>query len=182
VLEPDRTGHSALLFSALLGSEVNTRPTASVPWWVQALDLCTLGLAIVGLSLLIWKGPRFPLGPWVVSLRSPWRLLAWAAGVGILRHILFLRPALPNRLWAPLIAFVRLAVRWRPPTPRDVWTHVSGLKRSPALRAAITPFLTSRVRVLLVGALAVASIGYPPDASGAPGRQCLPELDGSGTP
>jgi len=152
-----------LLFSALLGFEVNTRPTASVPWWVQALDLGTLGLAIVGLSLLIWKGPRFPLGPWVVSLRSPWRLLAWAAGVGILRHILFLRPALPYRLWASLIAFVRLAVRWRPPTPRDVWTDVSGLKRSPALRAAITPFLTSRGAVLLVGALAVASIGYPPD-------------------
>src|SRR5512139_459831 len=82
------------------GSVANTRPTASVPWWVHVLDLLTLGLATACTSLLIWTGPRFVLGPWTVSIRSPWRVLVWAGAIAAVRHVLFLHPSLPERLVA----------------------------------------------------------------------------------
>ena len=148
----------------------NTRATARVPWWVQVLDLLTLGLTIACVGLTVWRGPRFALGPWIVSIRSPWRLVIWAAGIALARHILFVRPSLPVRLWTVTIQLWALAVRlgraaaqWRPPSPGTAWKRVIGLARSPDLRAVFVPFLASRSAVLLVGALAVATIGFPPD-------------------
>jgi hypothetical protein len=44
-----------------------------------------------------------------------------------------------------------------------VWARAVAAVRSPDLRAVIVPFLASRGAVLLVGALAVATLGYPPD-------------------
>ena len=141
----------------------NTRSHAPVPWWVQVLDLLTLVLAIIGIGLMVWKGPRVALGPWVVSIRSPWRPLLWAAGFGTLRHLLFLRPSLPERLWAQPVRLFRAVSRWRPPSPGALWAGAVAAVRSPDLRAVIVPFLASRGAVLLVGALAVATLGYPPD-------------------
>jgi hypothetical protein len=134
-----------------------------VPWWVQVLDLLTVGIVIAGASLIAWRGLRFVLGPWVVSIRSPWRLLVWAAGVGALRHLLFLRPSLPERLWVLPVGLVRAASGWRPPSPGAAWTRAVAAVRSPDLRAVVLPFLASRGAVLVVGALAVATLGYPPD-------------------
>jgi hypothetical protein len=141
----------------------DTRATASVPWWVQVLDLCTVSVIIAGVSLFIWQGPRFALGPWMVSVRSPWRLLVWALAVGTLRHFLVLRPSLPERLWVLPVGLIRTVARWRPPSPGAAWLRVVAAVRSPDLRAVVAPFVASRGVVLLVGALAVAILGYPPD-------------------
>jgi hypothetical protein len=76
---------------------------------------------------------------------------------------MFLHPSLPARLWALPASLARVVARWRPPSPGVVWKRTIGLVRSPDLRAVIAPFVASRAAVLLVGALAVATIGYPPD-------------------
>ncbi len=148
----------------------NTRATASVPWWVRALDLLTLVLLLAGVGLAMWRGPRFSLGPWLVSIRSPWRLVVWGGVIALVRHVLFRRPSLPGGLWsaagkawAAASGAGRAVARWRPPSPRIAWKRAVTALRSPYLRAVVAPFLASRFAVLLVGALAVAAIGFPPD-------------------
>lgn len=53
-------------------------------------------------------------------------------------------------------------MRGRPPSPRVLAGRTVGVARSQELRVVIVPFLASRGAVLLVGALAVATIGFPP--------------------
>jgi hypothetical protein len=145
------------------GTVTDTRAPGPVPWWVNVLDLATLGLVVVALSLLFWTGPRVSLGFAVVSVRSPWRILAWAAGVGALRHLLFLRAPSPLRLWAAALASVQSTSSPGALSPGRWRADTLGLVRSPAARSVATIFVLSRCAVLLAGYLAVVAIGYPAD-------------------
>lgn len=109
------------------------------PRTVAVADIVT-GLAIVlAAGVAIGGGFRFWLGDVRVSVTSPARLLAAALVVAGVRHWLHPRPSLLSRA---LSATTRLtsSVHWR-----AVW---------PA-------FAVTRATVLVVGLLAVLTIGYP---------------------
>ncbi|MCX6543391.1 MAG: mannosyltransferase family protein [Acidobacteria bacterium] len=139
------------------------RINAPVPWWATCLDLLTVALCVVGVMLATSGGLRFRLGPAIVSIRSPWRLFLWAAGVAVLRHLLFRKQPLPVLIWTAIRRAAHSAFQWRPPNPRTLWVRFVGLSRSSAVRGAVFPFVASRGAVLLAGYLAVVAIGYPID-------------------
>ncbi|MDA1093375.1 MAG: hypothetical protein O3A25_08950 [Acidobacteria bacterium] len=80
------------------------------------------------------------LGP--LSVGEPWRALIVLLALGGLRHARVRTPSLAQRLWAGL------TVRWCSEAFQAVWPIV----------------LVTRLSVLLVGYLAVVSIGYPEGA------------------
>ena len=141
----------------------DAREPGPVPGWVNVLDLATLGLVAMTVGLLFWTGPRFSLGFAVVSMRSPWRVLAWAAGIGVLRHLLYRAAPSPLRLWAAAVALARSLLSRGVLSPRRWRAAALDLCRSPATRSGATAFVVSRCAVLLAGYLAVIAIGYPPD-------------------
>jgi hypothetical protein len=111
---------------------------SSCPWWAQALDVVGAALVVTAVAWLARGGPRITSGSLSVLVQSPLRVLAWAAGVITLRHLLLRRPALPARLFA----------------------GVRTLARAGSLRAALAPFVASRTAVLLAAYLALVTIGY----------------------
>ncbi len=110
----------------------------SCPWWVQALDLVSVALVVMAAVLVVRTGFRITTGSLSISIHSPWQVLAWAAGVITLRHLLLRRPALPVRLLAAVMT----------------------LARSRSLRAVSAPFVASRAAVLVAAYLALVTIGY----------------------
>jgi hypothetical protein len=81
--------------------------TSPLPRWVRAADGLTVALALVALA--IWMTGGFVMRPFGVrlSFRSEWRMLAWAIGVFLLRHMFVRRPAIHQRLAAVLRESVR---------------------------------------------------------------------------
>jgi len=73
-----------------------------------------------------------------LALTSPYRTLAWAAVLSLLRHVL-----------AP-----------RPPIYKDAPARLAVLLRTPAGRTATSVLLATRLSILAVGCLAVFSFGY----------------------
>lgn len=104
---------------------------------VTALDLATVVLTVLALSVTFFGGLRFTFG-WRLSFTSPLRGWLWVAAVLVLRHRLVRNPSV----------FARL---------RDL---VIRLRRSDDVRRAWVVTLGSRLPLLLVGYLAVVTIGF----------------------
>jgi len=118
------------------------------PFRVRAagpLDLLTFALLALAAAVVLFGGIRFFAGNWRISATSTWRLLALAALVAGARHVLLPRPAAPARALAA-IASARAAIR------------------STRFRAVAPIWLVTRLGVLVVAFLAVATIGVAPQA------------------
>ena len=74
------------------------RGTSRPPLWVNAADIVTVALLL--LALTIWLTGGFVLHPAGVrvSLRSEWRIGAWAVGLLLVRRAFFKRPGIHQRL------------------------------------------------------------------------------------
>jgi hypothetical protein len=110
----------------------------SLPVWVRASDVVAVILALVVLHVSVFGPLR--LGP--LSIGEPWRALLVFLAVAGLRHYRVQTPPLPHRLWAGVRA------GWRGEAFQAVWPIV----------------VVTRLSVLLVGYLAVVSIGFPDGA------------------
>lgn len=113
------------------------RPTVSLPRWVRFLDGTSVLLLGTAAVLMVGDGVRFEVVGVDVSVRSPARVLAWAAIAIIARHVMYATPTLPAR-----------AQSWS--RRRIVWPDVSFVTRL---------VLATRVPPVLIGLLAVATIG-----------------------
>jgi hypothetical protein len=121
-----------------LNATATSYRSTRVPAWALLLDLMTLLLLAVATGVALWGGFREYVGPVRVSVRSWERVLALAAAAAVLRHVVVTRPTLPEHLWARVRS-------WEWPGV-EVWA----------------PFLSTRLGVLLVGYLAVVSVGFEP--------------------
>jgi hypothetical protein len=110
----------------------------SLPAWVRGSDVVTVVLTIVVLHVTVFG----PLRLGTLSVGEPWRALILLLAVGGLRHYRFRTPHLAHRLRAGL---------------RGGW-------RSEAFQAVWPIVVVTRLSILLVGYLAVVSIGYPDGA------------------
>jgi hypothetical protein len=105
-------------------------------------DVAALLLLVVGLAVGIGGGFRVSTRVLRVSVMSPWLPLLMSAAVIAIRHVLAPRPT--------------IAVR--------VGSWITRLTSLESWRAAWTPFVISRAGVLVVGVLALLTIGIRPDA------------------
>ena len=111
---------------------------APVPRWVQAVDLIALVAAITAVAVLCGWDLRLRLTDDIrLSVRSWWRPALLALLLLGIRHTLWREVPWHSRV----AAWARALVAW------------------PPLRAAFPVFLTSRLIVLAVGYVAVATIG-----------------------
>jgi hypothetical protein len=111
-----------------------------MPRWVHTADVLTCVALVVAVAVTVGDGFRFRFGPVRLAATSPvapWIVAMILAGV---RHLLFPKPTVLTRASALVAAVVR----------------------SDAFRAAWTPFLGTRVGVVVVGFLALVTIGYAP--------------------
>ena len=115
-----------------------TGPPAALPVWARAADIATILLGVTVLNVAVFGGVRVG---WLFSMSGPWRTLVVLVAVCGLRHYLVRTPALHQRIWNGL---------------RGVW-------RDEAFRAVWPMAVATRLAVLLVGYLAVVSIGFAPD-------------------
>src|SRR6266545_4611034 len=115
-----------------------TSTSTTVPRWARIADsaciLLAMGAAIVAMS----GGFRVRLGWARLGVTSPYPLLVWAAIVGVVRHV-----AMP-----------------RHPIYADFPQRVLAWCRVPTVRAAATVVAGTRPVILLVGYLAVLTIGF----------------------
>ena len=108
-----------------------------LPTWVRLLDAAALGLIVTAVLLVPGDGVRFAVGPVRISIVSAARVAMWAALVIAARHAFYRTPPLPARVLEGL----RSGVAWG-----DV-------------RFAALLVLATRVPPILIGLLAVATIG-----------------------
>ena len=113
-------------------------PQPSLPAWARAADAVTLVLGLVAVQASVFGGVR--IGP--VSIGTPWRALIACVAVTGLRHYL-----------------VRT-----PPLHQSAWTWLRGGWRTEAVRSVWPMVVVTRLSVLLVGYVAVVSVGYAPGA------------------
>lgn len=114
-------------------------PEPSLPLWVRAADVTTIVLSVVVMHVAIFGPLR--LGS-VLSIGEPWRALILLSVIGGLRHYLVRTPRLHRRVW------ISLRAGWRAEACQAVWPIV----------------VVTRLAVLLVGYLAVVSLGFPEGA------------------
>ena len=110
----------------------------SLPVWIRACDVVTVILAVIVLHVSVFGPLR--LGP--LSIGEPWRALTVLLAVAGVRHYRVRTPPLHLRLWS----WVRTG--WRGDAFQAVWPIV----------------VVTRLSVLLVGYLAVVSVGFPEGA------------------
>jgi hypothetical protein len=108
-----------------------------LPAWVRLLDATALGLVLTAVLLIPGDGVRFAVGPVRISIVSAARVAMWAALVIAARHAFYRTPPLPARV----IEWLQTGVAWV-----DV-------------RFATLIVLATRVPPILIGLLAVATIG-----------------------
>jgi hypothetical protein len=105
-----------------------------------ALDLGVIGLLVVAACVFVFGGFREFVGPVRISVRSADRLVVGAFLLTILRHFVQPKPS--------MLALLRDAL--------------SAARGSAAVVAAVPAFVATRAFVLLVGYLAVVTIGSVP--------------------
>ena len=113
-------------------------PADPPPRWARQVDFLCLALVIVAIVIAISGGFRLRVGEVRFALTSPYRTLAWALVLAVVRHVL--APGTP--IYRDLPA--RLAAGWR----------------EPAARTATTVLVGTRLAILFVGYLAVFTVGY----------------------
>ena len=117
-----------------------TLPVA--PAWVRLADGLTALLIGVAAWIAVTDGNRYIWFDVVISLRSPGLFLYAAGALQAVRHVLVPHPSALTNLRA----------------------LDEAISARPALAAALRPFLATRAMVLLVGLLAVLTVGFPPHA------------------
>jgi hypothetical protein len=110
-----------------------------LPLWVRLADALALAGGALWLRIVLVGPVREKVGSVLVTASSQLRVLALVALVVAVRHAVWRRPGLHERIWSR----VRL------------WHGV------PNLGAVITGALVSRVAVLLVGIVALSAFGVP---------------------
>ncbi len=110
----------------------------SLPVWIRACDVVTVILTVIVLHVSVFGPLR--VGP--LSIGEPWRALIALLAVAGLRHYRVRTPALHRRLWSGV------RTGWRGDAFQAVWPIV----------------VVTRLSVLLVGYLAVVSVGFPEGA------------------
>ena len=104
--------------------------TLRPPFWVRAADL--IAIAMLFLALAVWATGGFIIHPagMRISIRSEWRLVAWAAGLLVIRHLFFRHPSIGSRLASGF----REAVRSQRRLPHDDVPVPTPDPRAPLLR------------------------------------------------
>ena len=115
-------------------SEISKSP--AVPLWARVVDGLCLVLVGLGVIVAISGGFRQSIGGIRLSMTSPLPLLLWAAALAAVRHV-----AAPHQKIYRGLA----AMEWL---------------RRPAVRIAATTTVATRLPILLVGYLAVATFGF----------------------
>jgi hypothetical protein len=110
----------------------------SLPRWARSVDLLCLLLIALALVVAGWGGFRERIAGIRVALTSPVRLLAAAAVLAILRHVLAPRPSILH----------------------DIPQRIKAAWNTPAGRAAGFAFVGTRPIILFVGYFAVLTFGY----------------------
>lgn len=111
-----------------------------MPVWVTASDGVAAGLVLLATWIALTGGTRYFVFETIVSLRSSLLFLYAAGALQAVRHLLFPRPSLIDRL-----------------VSLDAAIHAR-----PALAASLGPFLATRIMVLVVAFFAVVTFGFPP--------------------
>ena len=124
-----------------------------LPAWVRMLDGLTLLMLGATVMLVVGDGVRLEIGTVRLSITSALRAAAWTTLLIAVRHALYRAPALPSRV---LVWTRTLAAR------ADVWLAAKLL-------------LTTRIPPILIGLLAVATIGLGSEAR--PGAYADPWLN-----
>ena len=124
-----------------------------LPVWVRLIDGVCLLMVAVTILLIVGDGVRLELGSLRISIRSALRVGAWAVVLIAIRHALYRAPALPSRVLA--------------------WTRASARREDAWAVARIV--LATRIPPILIGLLAVATIGLGEDAR--PGAYADPWLN-----
>src|SRR5436190_5624352 len=109
-----------------------------VPPWVRVLDVVCVLLGCVAAIVALSGGFRLHLGAIRIGVTTPWPLLLWSLGVGVVRHVA--APQQPLYREFPLLL--------------SSWAHV------PAVRVAVSALVGTRPIILFVGYLAVFMFGY----------------------
>ena len=109
-----------------------------VPVWVRTLDALSLLLAFAAAIVAVSGGFRAHFGSLRIAVTSPLPLLAWCLGLAIVRHI-----AAPQQ-----------------PLYREFPQHLAAWSRLPAIRAAASAVIGTRLIILIVGYLAVFMFGF----------------------
>src|SRR6266508_6840227 len=110
----------------------------ALPAWARAADFATAGLALVAVTVAASGGFRTNIQGVRVALTTPYRVLAWAIGITVLRHAFTREHSMYRHL-------VERAAAWR---------------NSIALRNALVVAIATRPVVWFVGYLAVIMFGF----------------------
>jgi len=100
-----------------------------VPPWVRALDVVCVLLACLAAVVALSGGFRIHLGAIRIGVTTPWPLLLWSLGVGVVRHLV--APQQPLYREFPLLL--------------AAWVHV------PAARVAVAALVGTRPVILFPG-------------------------------
>lgn len=109
-----------------------------IPSWVRALDLICVLLACLAAVVALSGGFRLQLGALRIGVTTPWPLLLWSLGLGVVRHVV--APQQPLYREFPLLL--------------AAWAHV------PAVRVSAAALVGTRPIILFVGYLAIFMFGY----------------------
>jgi hypothetical protein len=113
-----------------------------LPRWATVLDIVAVGALLSALVAALGGDLRLSVGSLRLTISSPFRPVIVGIAVFIIRHAVVREQALPNRI-ATLLRRLETLEAWS---------------------TAWRPFLITRSAVLLVGLLAVYTVGYPPGA------------------
>ena len=125
------------------------KATATLPRWVRSLDAASVFLLGTAVVLTIGDGVRLDIAGVRIAISSPARVVLWATVAIVARHAIFATPTLATRAWTSI-------------RHRIVWPDIS-------LVAQLV--LMTRIPPVLIGLLAVATIGL--------GSEVRYEADGS---
>jgi Gpi18-like mannosyltransferase len=110
--------------------------------WVAVADGLSVAGVVLAIAVAIGGGFRLWIGDFRISVTSPIRLLVFSVVIGLIRHAIVRRPTVLSRA----IDAVRRVGK------TEAWSAVW-----PA-------FVVTRVTVMVVGLLAVHTVGFPPKA------------------
>ena len=100
----------------------NTRRTPNLPPWVNTADILTVLLGVAALQAALFGGFQ-------ISIRDPWRPIAWAVLLGGLRHYLVRTAPMHERLRHGIRVVCRIdvrGVRWIDATRRAASRRAAG--------------------------------------------------------
>ncbi|MGE3955676.1 MAG: mannosyltransferase family protein [Vicinamibacterales bacterium] len=109
-----------------------------LPTWARVVDMLCFALLLLAVVVAVWGGFRMRFGGVRIALTSPYRIVAAAFLLGLVRHALVRHPA----IWADLPGRV-----------------LGSLRTSPA-RTALSAVVATRPAIFFAGYMAVILFGY----------------------